>query len=419
MGNSIISRTSQPFIVDRLDTTARAKGLERCPLSGTVDPSFGGYDEAWVQNLIAAHPEILPIAAIEPAFAGAKSVCMELRTPAGYIDNVLATDRGDLVLVECKLWRNPQARREVLGQIIDYAKDLARWNFEQLDHAVRRAVAPPGATQTESLVERISSPDGLDEPSLVDAISQNLRRGRFLLLIVGDGIREDVEALASFLQQHAGLHFTLALVELAVFKLPDTDSYLVYPAVVMRTTMIERGVVRLTDDRLEILPSAQTSAEGAYSAKTATRIASTITEEKLFELLDRFRHGAADRFKSFLSRASELGVTTELLSGSVKLVGRIEDDLWPLGTIQAKDGTVWFDSVIGTASNEGLRERAFEYYRELAELIDDASLRAKKIDPRTVSGLSSLPLSSLLDHDDKWLLAIEAYMRDISRRKQF
>ncbi len=34
------------------------------------------------------------------------------------------------MLVEAKLWRNPEARRKVIGQILDYAKELSRWNYE-------------------------------------------------------------------------------------------------------------------------------------------------------------------------------------------------------------------------------------------------------------------------------------------------
>ena len=52
----------------------------------------------------------------------------------------------------------------------------------------------------------------VDEIGFNDALTFNLRRGRFLLLIVGDGIRGGVEAIAEYLQAHAGLHFTLGLV---------------------------------------------------------------------------------------------------------------------------------------------------------------------------------------------------------------
>ena len=39
---------------------------------------------------------------------------------------------GLLILAEHKLWRNPQARREVIGQILDYAKEFASWSYEEL-----------------------------------------------------------------------------------------------------------------------------------------------------------------------------------------------------------------------------------------------------------------------------------------------
>jgi hypothetical protein len=87
---------------------------------------------------------LLPIGAIEPALAGAISVCTELPTPSGFVDNLLATDRGDLAIVECKLWRDPQARREVIGQIIEYAKmhpggATKRWRTQSAGRHIRRA----------------------------------------------------------------------------------------------------------------------------------------------------------------------------------------------------------------------------------------------------------------------------------------
>jgi hypothetical protein len=69
----------------------------------------------------------------------------------------------------------------------------------------------------------------VDEVAFNDALTANLRRGRFLLLIVGDGIREGVEAIAEYLQAHAGLHFSLGLVELPIYVMPD-GSKLVAPA---------------------------------------------------------------------------------------------------------------------------------------------------------------------------------------------
>jgi hypothetical protein len=166
------------------------------------------YDEAWLQRLIMSQPSLLPVDQIEPAFAGLVPICIELPTMSGSLDNLLVTPAGDLALIECKLWRNPQARREVIGQIIDYAKDLSGWTYEKLQEAICRTKPldiSDGET-SRSLYAAVSATGEIDEASFIDAVSRNLRRGRFLLLIVGDGIREGVESMTEFLQQYAGLH---------------------------------------------------------------------------------------------------------------------------------------------------------------------------------------------------------------------
>ena len=78
-----------------------------------------------LQALVHAHPRLLPIAEIDPIFVGPVPVCRELTTPAGDIDNLMVTPSGLPVLVECKPWRNAEARREVVGQMLEYAKELA------------------------------------------------------------------------------------------------------------------------------------------------------------------------------------------------------------------------------------------------------------------------------------------------------
>jgi hypothetical protein len=69
---------------------------------------------------------------IDAAYADHLPVCRELRTAAGRIDCLFVTRLGGLVIVECKLWRNPQARREVVGQILDSVKEIATWDYGDL-----------------------------------------------------------------------------------------------------------------------------------------------------------------------------------------------------------------------------------------------------------------------------------------------
>lgn len=199
--------------------------------------------EAGLQALIHAHPACLPIAEIDPMFANAVPICTELNTPAGPIDNLLVTPSGLPVLVECKLWRNPEARREVVGQILDYAKELSRWTSSDIQREVRRRLGREGDPVLELVRD---AGHVVDEIDFGEALSINLRRGRFLLLIVGDGIREGVEAIAEYLQAHAGLHFSLGLVEMPIYHLPD-GARIVVPRALARTHVITRTVVAVPE----------------------------------------------------------------------------------------------------------------------------------------------------------------------------
>lgn len=48
---------------------------------------------------------------IDPAYQDMVSLCTELPLRAGFLDNLWITPRGGIVIVECKLLRNPQSRR--------------------------------------------------------------------------------------------------------------------------------------------------------------------------------------------------------------------------------------------------------------------------------------------------------------------
>ena len=226
----------------RLDTTdggaAPPEILRRVPLGAGV--SEGGIDEARLQELLFRYPEALPIAAIDAAYAGAVPICTELSLPDGYADALYINHLGRITLAEFKLWSNPEARRVVIAQILDYAKDLASWGYEDLQRQVSLACGGRAGNAPYDLV-RAQHPQ-VDEAEFVDNVTRHLKRGEFLLLIVGDGIRESAENIVRFVQQHSGLHFNLALVEAALYR-DAADSLIVQPRVLARTEIVQRFVV--------------------------------------------------------------------------------------------------------------------------------------------------------------------------------
>ena len=235
-----------PLIV-RPDNTSLS--LERVALSGAAPAA--AYSEDWLQDLLYRHPQALPVAEIDDSFSGLIPVCREMETPVGPVDVVYVTRSGRPVIVEAKLWRNPEARRKVIGQILDYAKELSRWNYETFDAAVRRARRVEDRDAPKGLIDLMGfAPDSAEAARFIDALSQSLKRGDLLLLIVGDGIREGVGAITDFLEGHASLHFTFGLVEMAIFQMPD-GGQLVQPRVLAQSTIVRRIVVDLRHESIE------------------------------------------------------------------------------------------------------------------------------------------------------------------------
>lgn len=224
---------AKPIVVS-IDGTAVV--LERLPLGSGNE---GLFSEKWLQDALYANPQCLPIQEIDPHIGPLIPICTELETGAGPADILYVTATGRLVLIETKLWRNPQARREVVGQILDYAKQLTSWSYEEL--AKQTAIATgKGPDYLLSCLHQ--SDQNANEAAFVDGINRSLKAGDFLLIIVGDGIRTGAEALVGFLEQYGNLRFGLGLVEVAAYRLPN-GQVLLQPRVLAKTEVLERTVL--------------------------------------------------------------------------------------------------------------------------------------------------------------------------------
>jgi hypothetical protein len=352
-----------------------------------------GYDERWLQSLVASNPTVLPIGEIEPGFTPAISICAELPLASGFLDNLLVTPLGNLIAVECKLWRNSEARREVIAQIIDYAKDLQRLNYAELEAAVGQARKETSFRLYDHVVSATQEPEPpLDEPRFVDAVTRNLRRGRCLLLIVGDGITEGAEAMAEFLQQHAGMHFAIALVRLAVYETPNAAQRLVVPSVPLRTTNIVRGIVQIQETGITIIPPPDT-----VRGERAT----TLTEEQFMSGLDGLRAGTSSRLHEFLEAQEDLNVEYEVLK---TLVVRMV-----VGDLRVQPFWFYQNGIVDTGIGQKQLMRPFA--EKLAAAIPGAVAKETPKTwyvPRVKSDGTKLTIWDVLDHAEGVRAALEA-----------
>jgi hypothetical protein len=406
-GRGQVRQHTTPLLVAGTEDGSEAEALQRLQFEKD-DADKRSYLEGWLQRLVQRHPGLLPIEEVEPAYTPVVPVCMELPTTSGQIDNFFVTPTGNLVFAECKLWRNPEMRRQVVAQVMDYAQSLTAWTYTALEEAVRRGVLPDGSKPAGSLYDHVARDAELDEAAFIDAVSRNLRLGRGLFFIVGDGIREETETLVDHLQGHAGIHFALALTELALYRLPGGEQLVVQPRLIARTVNIERGIVRLEDSRLSILPA---------DTPVATAQRQSLSAEQFYEHMRQLDPLLPDRIRAFLARIEPLGVAPEFRRTMILRWQAVDGTRVNVGYVNTS-GKVWTDAATWSGTARAYLDLTQAYVRELAVLVSGEIRRASS-DPEVISVAvngTAPGIDLMLQNQDGWVTAIEKLAAAINGR---
>jgi hypothetical protein len=208
------------------------------------------YQECLLQETIDRWPNILPISDFYPSVASlcslGREIPVDLGNTEGFIDNLLLTDDGHLVIVETKLWRNPEALRSVVAQTLQYCMAISQLTLDELEGRLRRG-DPKGNRlgPDETVLQRACNllPGKTDD--FEDAFDRIRLAGEILLLIVADGIRSSAERLVQWMNTDVGsAPYKFGLVELCLYDLPDA-SRLVVPKTLLRIREASRHVVSI------------------------------------------------------------------------------------------------------------------------------------------------------------------------------
>lgn len=228
------------------------------------DPN--SFNESLLQELIDATPNVLPVREYLPStttlFSLGREVPVDLGASNGYIDNLLVTNDGYLVIVETKLYRNPEGIREVIAQTLQYGMAVGQMPVMELEARIKRCQSP--ALKSNENIRDCASRQAAEQnrpAALADdfdeAMERHLRRGEILLLIVSDGIHVGVERVTHWLNEQGNSSpFKFGLVELKFFT--HGNERLVVPRTVLKTREVSRHVVVV-----DIRPQAGTNAEVA------------------------------------------------------------------------------------------------------------------------------------------------------------
>ena len=262
----------------------------------------GTFNEAWLQNHVHKHPNILPASEIEPSFRNLISIAMEVPVSQGFIDNLFLTPDGNIAFAELKLWRNPQARREVVAQCLDYIAGLSGLTYVEFEKACFAGVLNSESPR-KCLYDFVREhPDSLTESEFIDSISRNLKKGRILALAAGDGIRSESETLSELLQRHTSAQFTFALVRLAVYECGS--AHIIIPSVLVQTQMIKRYVFVPVTDEVRTMELNEVT-------KSSPVKPSSISSEQFFEAMEQRKAGLGKDIQNFLQKLEVLDIYPE------------------------------------------------------------------------------------------------------------
>ncbi len=332
-----------------------------------VPASQQPFKEATLRDLLASTPSLLPVNRFDPVFSSPVCLGTEFRVPGvGRVDALFLSATGYITIVETKLWRNSEARREVVAQIIDYAKELARWTYSDLEKGFKdkRSATDGDGSLFSHVCEEEDDP--ADQAEFVDAVNRCLRNGRFLLLVIGDGIREGVEEMAEFLQRTPTLQYTLGLVELACYqRRDDADSLLFVPQVVTRTAEVTRAVVHI-DLNESARNTVAVSAEVPKTTTSSSEKKNPLSEEEFYELLKgSTSHEVARQLRTFVDGLSDREELIEVSFTPIRLLLKMQlpsaDGAQPVILSVSKGGKIrtskrWLDFLREDHSTELLEE---------------------------------------------------------------
>jgi hypothetical protein len=158
------------------------------------EPATDRYeDEADLQRVLADSPSLVP--GVGPAVTVA-----EFPLDGGSVDVVVVEPSGDVTLVECKLAKNPEVRRAVVGQTLSYAARVAKLSVEEFSERFCRRSGGTLHDRMRACIEADPSAGVEWDPQAFDAaLAERLARGPLRVVVAVDTVNEELRDIVEFL----------------------------------------------------------------------------------------------------------------------------------------------------------------------------------------------------------------------------
>ena len=165
--------------------------------------SQGFPDEATLHRLIEENPQLLPLAG----------------SPSGYADILAIESSGRPAIIEVKLGRNREARRDIVAQVLSYAAPLHGFDVTSLEQIVlRNHLAKKGYETILAAVQDHDQEGAVDAATFTASVQEYLDRGDFRLVLVLDEVSAELERTVAYLQTTTSGALTIDLIAVRFYE---------------------------------------------------------------------------------------------------------------------------------------------------------------------------------------------------------
>ena len=172
-------------------------------------------DESELHRLIAGNPQFLPLAG-SPRLA---VLGCEVHLGSGYADILAVEFSGRPVIVEVKLAKNPQSRREIVAQAIAYAAFLRGTRADRLEREILgRQLTEMGHESILAAVLAQDQEGAVDEDGFDAALQGFLDSGDFRIVLALDELSAELERTVAYLDVVTVPALTIDLLTIEVYE---------------------------------------------------------------------------------------------------------------------------------------------------------------------------------------------------------
>jgi hypothetical protein len=166
--------------------------------------------ETTLQQMLADHPELALAGTVDDESMTIWTIGEEVSTAAGSIDLLLLDSTARLWVVETKLARNPDVKKQVVGQVLGYASCVAEWSADQLLACAAEYLAQRGLN-----IEALTDENDSDPDTLLQTAADRAADGDLACLVAVDEIPGELQRLVEFVNRNARFELLALKIEVA------------------------------------------------------------------------------------------------------------------------------------------------------------------------------------------------------------